>query len=149
MTNEAEKAKAWKKQNNKKKKVSALTEITFVDHDFTPSQQSRLLHCIEEMIHWEITQPMIGHKFIMLLEEVSTWNAFTRRRAEFLRYLCPDVTSIVHHLGLGLIWKEHLPDLLMNAPQLNLIHILYFAAVSRMFSRCFMAILCKTNSNAE
>lgn len=79
------------------------------------------------MIHWEI-QPMIGHKLLMLLEQVLSLNVFTHRTVEFLRYLCPDVRSIVHHLGSCLIWKEHLPDLLMGALQLNLLYILYFAA---------------------
>lgn len=37
----------------------------------------------------------------------------------------------------------------MSALQLNLLYILCFAAVSQMFSRCFMTILCKTNTNTE
>lgn len=106
------------------------------------------------MSHWEITWSIIGHKFIMVLEEVLSRNALTHRRLEFLRCSSPDVTSIVHHLGFALIWKEHLPDLLMSALQLNLLYILCFTAVSQMFSRqmfsrCFMTILCKTNTNTE
>lgn len=101
------------------------------------------------MSHWEITWSMIGHKFIMVLEEVLSRNALTHRRVEFLRCSSPDVTSIVHHLGFALIWKEHLPDLLMSALQLNLLYILCFAAVSQMFSCCFMTILCKTNTNTN
>lgn len=101
------------------------------------------------MSHWEITWSMIGHKFIMVLEEVLSRNALTHRRVEFLRCSSPDVTSIVHHLGFALIWKEHFPDLLMSALQLNLLYILCLAAVSQMFSCCFMTILCKTNTNTE
>ena len=67
------------------------------------------------------------------------------RRVEFLRYLCPDVSSIVHHLGSSLkSEKEHLPDLLMVSPQLELLYILYFAAVEPhvfIFFFHFMSIL--------
>lgn len=87
-----------------------------------------LLHALWEMIHWEITQPVIGHKLLRPLEQVLSLNVLTHRRVEFLRYSCPDVSSIVHHLSSCLIWKEHLPDLLMGALQLKLLYILYFAA---------------------
>ena len=87
-----------------------------------------------EMIHWEI-EPMIGHKLLMLLEQVLSLNVFAHRRAEFLRYLCPDVSGIVHHRGSCFLWKEHLPDLLMAAQP-----AIYFI-LHRSRAKCFLAVL--------
>lgn len=97
---------------------------------------------------------MIGHKLLMLLEQVLSLIAFTHRRVEFLTYLGPDVLSIVHHFGSCFIWKQHLPDLLMGSSQLNLLYISSFAAVEPSgflfyFIWHFINILWKTNGKTE
>lgn len=72
-----------------------------------------------------------------------------RENVDFLRFLCLDVSSVVHHLGSA-VSERNICLTYLWVLYSSTYYIFYILLQQiQMFSCCFMTILCKTNRNTQ